>query len=62
MHRSLGYLQTLGKRAAGQAAMSLQQQKRGEQPVGLQDVTSLISFSFSIMTSLVINEFLFSSL
>jgi hypothetical protein len=62
MHRSLGYLKALGKRAAGHAAMGLQQQKRGEQPVGLQDVTSLPSFSFLIMTLPVINEFLFSSL
>jgi hypothetical protein len=46
MHRSLGHLKTLGKRAAGQAAMGLQQQKRREQPVGLQDVTSLLLFSF----------------
>jgi hypothetical protein len=46
MHRSLGYLQTLGKRAARHAAMGLQQQKRGEQPVGLQEVTSLVSFFF----------------
>jgi hypothetical protein len=62
MHRSLGYLQTLGKRTAGHAAMGLQQQKRGEQPVGLQNVTSFLSFYFLNMTSLVINEFLFSSL
>jgi hypothetical protein len=62
MHRSLGYLKALGKRATAHAAMGLQQQKSGEQPVGLQDVTSLPSFSFLIMTSLVINEFLFSSL
>jgi hypothetical protein len=46
MHRSLGHLKALGKRAAGHAAMGLQQQKRGEQPVGLQNVTSLTSFSF----------------
>jgi hypothetical protein len=46
MHRSLGHLQALGKRAAGHAAMGLQQQKRREQPVGLQNVTSLTSFSF----------------
>jgi hypothetical protein len=46
MHRSLRYLKALGKRAAGHAAMGLQQQKRGEQPVGLQGVTSLPSFSF----------------
>jgi hypothetical protein len=62
MHRSLRHLKALGKRAAGHATMGLQQQKRGEQPVGLQGVTSLTLFFFLIMTSPVINEFLFSSL
>jgi hypothetical protein len=62
MHRSLGHLKALGKRATGHAAMGLQQQKRGEQPVGLQNITSLLPFSFLIMTPPVINEFLFSSL
>jgi hypothetical protein len=58
MHGSLGDLETLSQGAACHAAMGLQQKKRGEQPLGFQGPTSFISFSFLIMPSSVINEFL----
>jgi hypothetical protein len=54
----LGDFEPLGKRTPGHAAMGLQQQKRGEEPIRFQRFTSLLLFSFSIMTPPVINRFL----